>query len=70
MKPAGAPTLFVIDDNAVVRAAVQGVRDAAMHSMIGRFCNRLLIEDVRVRRGHAKGIANHALRVNQSRVTG
>jgi hypothetical protein len=36
MKPAGAPTLFVIDDNAAVRAAVQGVvRDAAMHSMIG-----------------------------------
>jgi hypothetical protein len=35
MKPAGAPTLFVIDDNAVVRAAVQGARDAAMDSMIG-----------------------------------
>jgi hypothetical protein len=24
MKPAGAPTLFVMDDNASVRAAVQG----------------------------------------------
>jgi hypothetical protein len=35
MKPAGAPTLFVIDDNADVRAAAQGVRDAAMDSMIG-----------------------------------
>ena len=34
MKPAGAPTLFVIDDNAAVRAAVQGVRDAAMDSFI------------------------------------
>jgi hypothetical protein len=34
MKPAGAPTLFVIDDNAAVRAAVQGA-DAAMDSMIG-----------------------------------
>jgi hypothetical protein len=29
MKPAGAPTLFVIDDNAVVRAAAQGARDAS-----------------------------------------
>jgi hypothetical protein len=26
MKPAGAPTLFVMDDNASVRAAVQGAR--------------------------------------------
>jgi hypothetical protein len=34
MKPAGAPTLFVIDDNAAVRTAAQGVRDAAMDSMI------------------------------------
>jgi hypothetical protein len=35
MKPAGAPTLFVIDDNAAVHAAVEEVRDAAMNSMIG-----------------------------------
>jgi hypothetical protein len=34
MKPAGAPTLFVIDENAAVRAAVQKLRDAAMDSMI------------------------------------
>jgi hypothetical protein len=35
MKPAGAPTLFVIEDDAAVRVAAQGVRDAAMDSMIG-----------------------------------
>jgi hypothetical protein len=35
MKPERAPTLFVIDDNAAVRAAAQEVRDAAMDSMIG-----------------------------------
>jgi hypothetical protein len=34
MKPTGAPMLFVIDDNAVERAAVQG-GDAGMDSMIG-----------------------------------
>jgi hypothetical protein len=34
MKPAGAPTLFVIDDDAAgVRASMQGVRDAAMDSI-------------------------------------
>jgi hypothetical protein len=35
MKPAGVPTLFVIDENAPVRAAAQCVGDAAMDSMIG-----------------------------------
>jgi hypothetical protein len=35
MKPAGAPTPFVIDDDAAVRVAVQGVRNGAMDSIIG-----------------------------------
>jgi hypothetical protein len=35
MKPTGAPTLFVIDDDAAVRASVQGVRNAAKDSIIG-----------------------------------
>jgi hypothetical protein len=61
MRPAGAPTLFVIDDDAVgVRASMQGVRNASMDSIAertqlpDRFCNRLLIEGVRVRRDPAK----------------
>lgn len=33
MKP-GATTLFVFDDDAAARAAVQGARDAAMDSVI------------------------------------
>jgi hypothetical protein len=49
MKPASAPTLFVIDDDAAVRAVVQGVRDAAMTQLSDRCCNRLPIEGVRVR---------------------
>jgi hypothetical protein len=35
-----------------------------------RFCNRLLVKGVRVRSDHAKGIANHALKWNRSRVMG
>ena len=34
MKPAGATTLFVFDDDASARAAVQDARDAAMNSSI------------------------------------
>jgi hypothetical protein len=34
MKPVSAPTLFVTDDNAAVRASVQGPRDAAMASNV------------------------------------
>jgi hypothetical protein len=58
----GAPAVFVIHEVAVERAAVQGARDAAMDLIIGPFCNRLLIKGVRVRNGHAKRIANHALK--------
>jgi len=49
MRPTGAPTLFVIDDDAAVRAVVQGVPDAAMTQLSDQFCNRLPIEGVRVR---------------------
>jgi hypothetical protein len=49
MKPASARTLFVIDDDAAVRAVVQGVRDAAMTQLSDRVCNRLPIQGVRVR---------------------
>ena len=41
MKPAGAATLFVVDDDAAARA---GARDAAMDSFIEPFCHRLPIE--------------------------
>jgi hypothetical protein len=34
MKPAGATTPFVFDDDAAARAAVQDARDAAMNSSI------------------------------------
>ena len=37
MTPAGAPTVFVIDDDAAVRAAIQGARNAVMDSIIRRF---------------------------------
>jgi hypothetical protein len=35
MKPAGAATLFVVDDDAAAPAAVQGARGAGMDSFIG-----------------------------------
>jgi hypothetical protein len=35
MKPGGATALFLFDDDAAARAAVQGARDAAMDSIVG-----------------------------------
>jgi len=56
----GIPAVFVIPEVAAVRAA-QGACDAAVDSIIGPILHRLLIEGVRVRSDHAKGIADHAL---------
>ena len=56
----GIPAVFVIPEVAAVRAA-QGRATQRWTQLSDRFCNRLLIEGVRVRSDHAKGIADHAL---------
>jgi hypothetical protein len=62
MTPADAPTVFVIGDDAAVRAAIQGRPMQRWTQLSDRFYNRLLIKGVRERCDHAKGIANHALK--------
>ena len=62
MTPADASTVFVIGDDAAVRAAIQGRPTQRWTQLSNRFCNRLLIKGVRVRCDHANGIANHALK--------
>jgi len=57
-----APAAFVIHEVAAVGEAIQG-GNAAMNSVIGAiFCNPRLIEGVRVRSDHAKGVANHGVK--------
>jgi len=62
MTPADAPTVFVIGDDAAVRAAIHGRPMQRWTQLSDRFCNRLLIKGVRERCDHARGIANHALK--------
>lgn len=61
MKPVGATTLFVFDEDAAVCGAAQGRATQRWTQLSGRFCNRLLIEGVRGGEIQ-KGIANHALK--------
>jgi hypothetical protein len=59
MKPAGAPTLFAIHDNAAVRTAVQGCRRSDGLNYRTDFvtaCDRRCSREERPR----KGIGNHA----------
>jgi hypothetical protein len=44
MKPAGATTLFVVDDDAAAPATVQGGAAQRWAQLSERFSNRLLIE--------------------------
>ena len=57
--------MLVLDDDAAVDVPIQWARDAAVDSIIGPICNRLLIKGVRVRSDHTKGIVNHAYPANQ-----
>jgi hypothetical protein len=57
-----APAAFVIHEVAAVREAIQGGQRSDELNYRSDFCNPRLIEGVRVRSDHAKGVANHGVK--------